>query len=289
MSECQKRRINNSEGKRSRKLRQYKDTHLYFTHESLGGFSVSLPFLYFPFISFMGCGSSSLQNVDEAKGVKNPSDMSEGSKSPGVAPGTGSVEEMGKTKTATKSEAEESEVNGENENEKSDREERMTTPSIMQTKRPSLLSLSNDSSLNDISVNIPDPFRSNYKVTDSLYHKNFRKLYRGIDKNRRDILVEFTELRAYALAGFSQVDFFDRIDIIRDLNHPSIPRVLDIYDGPEINRVVFDYFPGKDLDCLLKMKGSIPPHAIKPFMLALVTIVQVSPPPPPLFLTSSTA
>jgi hypothetical protein len=134
------------------------------------------------------------------------------------------------------------------------------TKESIPTKRPSLLSLSNsESSFNDITVSIPDPFRSNYKVTDSLYHKNYRKLYRGIDKNRREVLVEFTELRAYELAGFSQVDFFNRIDIIRDLSHPSIPKVLDIFDGSELNRVVFDYFPGKDLDCLLKMKGAVPP------------------------------
>lgn len=127
-------------------------------------------------------------------------------------------------------------------------------------KRPSLLSLSNESSLNDITVNIPDPFRSNYKVTDSLYHKNFRKLYRGIDKNRREVLVEFTELRPYESAGHTQVDFFNRIDILRQLDHISIPKILDVFDGAEVNRVVFDYFPGKDLDCLLKMKGSLPPH-----------------------------
>lgn len=164
--------------------------------------------------------------------------------------------------------------NGEKDEKATDRETN-STPTLIHNKRPSLLSLSNESSMNDITVNIPDPFRSNYKVTDSLYHKNYRKLYRGTDKNRRDVLVEFTELRSYSLAGFTQVDFFNRIDLIRDLNHPSIPKVLDIYDGPEVNRVVFDYFPGKDLDCLLKMKGSLPPQAIKPFMLALVSIVEV--------------
>ena len=135
-----------------------------------------------------------------------------------------------------------------------------STNSIGINKRPSLLSLSNESSLNDITVNIPDPFRSNYKVTDSLYHKNYRKLYRGIDKNRREVLVEFTELRPYESAGFTQVDFFNRIDILRQMDHISIPKVLDVFDGPDVNRVVFDYFPGKDLDCLLKMKGSLPPH-----------------------------
>jgi hypothetical protein len=220
----------------------------------------------------MGCGSS----AEAATGVRTPSDISESSApqiDSATLPAPGPTEENGQIKRITRE--------GNGDSDKSVPEERTTTPSI-QTKRPSLLSLSNDSSLTDITVNIPDPFRSNYKVTDSLYHKNFRKLYRGIDKNRRDVLVEFTELRAYGLAGYSQVDFFDRIDMIRDLNHPSIPRVLDIYDGPEVNRVVFDYFPGKDLDCLLKMKGSLPPHAIKPFMLALVTIVQVT----PLFLFS---
>lgn len=146
--------------------------------------------------------------------------------------------------------------------EKAIERENNSTPTILQLKRPSLLSLSGESSVNDITVNIPDPFRSNYKVTDSLYHKNYRKLYRGIDKNRRDVLVEFTELRSYGLAGYTQIDYFNRIDLIRDLNHPSIPKVLDIYDGSEVNRVVFDYFPGKDLDCLLKMKGPLPPKVL---------------------------
>jgi hypothetical protein len=144
-----------------------------------------------------------------------------------------------------------------------------TTESIP-SKRPSFLSLSNsENSFTDITVSIPDPFRSSYKVTDSLYHKNYRKLYRGIDKNRRDVLVEFTDLRAYERAGYSQVDFFNRIDIIRDLSHPSIPKVLDIFDGSEVNRVVFDYFPGKDLDCLLKMKGAVPPVVSLSFPPAL--------------------
>mmetsp|Transcript_22424 Transcript_22424/g.32700 ORF Transcript_22424/g.32700 Transcript_22424/m.32700 type:complete len:321 (+) Transcript_22424:92-1054(+) len=149
-------------------------------------------------------------------------------------------------------------------------------PTHINGKRPLGLSVASSpkTELNDIHVNIPDPFRSHYKVTDVMFEKGRRKLCRGVNRTRHDVVIEFTNLKAYEAEGYTEIDFFNRLDILRELDHVCTPRVLDFFDGSDVNKIVFEYAPGKDLRHLLKAKGPLAPKAVKPVALALISVLQ---------------
>jgi hypothetical protein len=110
----------------------------------------------------------------------------------------------------------------------------------------------------DMIVDIPDPFKSSYKVIECVSHKSYRKLYSAISRDKRDVMIEYTDLSSYLLSGKTEIDYFNRLDWLRSLAHPSLPKVLDFFDGKETHRIVFEMAAGKDLGYLLKAKG--PPN-----------------------------
>ena len=104
-------------------------------------------------------------------------------------------------------------------------------------------------------VDIPDPFKISYKIIEFLHQKNYRKLYIAYSKEKREVIIEFTDLNLFFSSGYNEIDYFTRLDILRQFDHPSIPKVLDFFDGKETNRIVFEMASGKDLNYLLKAKG----------------------------------
>lgn len=107
----------------------------------------------------------------------------------------------------------------------------------------------------DMMVDIPDPFKSHYKIIECVYHKSYRKLYTAYSRDKREVIVEYTDLAVYFASGKTEIDFFTRLDLLRELQHSCFPKVLEFFDGKEINRIVFEMAPGKDLGYLLKAKG----------------------------------
>jgi hypothetical protein len=110
----------------------------------------------------------------------------------------------------------------------------------------------------DMIVDIPDPFKSSYKVIECISHKDHRKLFSGISRDKRDVMIEFTDLSLYLASGKTEVDYFTRLDWLRSLSHPSFPKVLDFFDGKETHRIVFEMAVGKNLAYLIRAKG--PPN-----------------------------
>jgi hypothetical protein len=118
----------------------------------------------------------------------------------------------------------------------------------------------------DMMVDIPDPFKSSYKIIECIDHNSYRKLYTAISREKRDVIIEYTDLPSFLSSGRTEIDYFTRLDLLRELHHPCFPRVLDFFDGKDTNRIVFEMAAGKDLAYLLKAKGppkiSVPHHSL---------------------------
>lgn len=142
-------------------------------------------------------------------------------------------------------------------------------------KKPVGFSVSStNSDLTDINVSVPDPFRSYYKVTDIIFEKGHRKLCRGISRTRNDVVIECTNLKAYQSEGFTEIDYYNRLDILRQIDHECTPKVLDFFDGSQTNKIVFEYVPGRDLKYILKTKGPLPSKIVKLIALAIISVLK---------------
>jgi hypothetical protein len=133
-------------------------------------------------------------------------------------------------------------------------------PALTIGKVDSNRSLNSGNDIDDIQVNIPDPFRSQYKDVEVLSEKGFLKTKRGVSRDRQDVLVETTDINEYHLAGYSDIAYFERLDILRRIDYICIPPVLDFYDNQDMYRIVFAYPPGKDFASLLVAKGAMAPQ-----------------------------
>ncbi len=112
----------------------------------------------------------------------------------------------------------------------------------------------------DMTVDIPDPFKLSYRVIECIYHGHYRKLYCALSKEKKEVIIELTELKGFYASGQTEIDYYVRLDQFRQFDHPSIPKVLDFFDGKDIHRIVFEMASGKDLEYILKAKG--PPKSI---------------------------
>jgi len=152
-----------------------------------------------------------------------------------------------------------------------------------------------------ILVEVPDDFRRKYKITSVMAEKDvasfaFRGavavdedgttndefsthsdkgdeagviLYKGIDRQKKYVIVEKTQTSMFK--NTMQVEYFDRIDNLRDLSIDSIPTILDVFDTPHDYTIVFQYGVGKSLAELLSQRGAVSdPEALKAMVLALV-------------------
>lgn len=132
-------------------------------------------------------------------------------------------------------------------------------------KTDSNRSLNSGNEIEDIHVSIPDPFRSQYKVVEDLMEVNgYLKIKKGISRDRKYIRIESTDVTAYNQAGKSDIEYFERLDILRRLDYVSIPAVLDFFDSSGMYRIVMEYASGKDMATLLQDKGPLAPQVSFP-------------------------
>lgn len=136
-------------------------------------------------------------------------------------------------------------------------------PQLAVGKADSNRSLNSGSDIDDIHVNIPDPFRSQYKDIEVLSHKGFKITKRGVSREKKDVLIESTDINEYHHRGNTDVAYFERLDLLRRLDYICILPVLDFFDNLDMYRIVFVYPPGKDLASLLAEKGPMSPHVRK--------------------------
>lgn len=95
-------------------------------------------------------------------------------------------------------------------------------------------------------------------------------LYKAIDRQRKYVTVEKTFLNAFHRSNL-QVDYFERIDAIRMIDHISVCKILGVFDSWRDYSVVFEYAVGKSLQQLMTERGALQDLAvIQKLVLALI-------------------
>ncbi len=69
------------------------------------------------------------------------------------------------------------------------------------------------------------------------------------------------EIQKYRDAGDGEIvagSLLAEADIMKRLDHPALPRIVDIIEDPEYIRIVMDYIEGRSLDRILAERGPLP-------------------------------
>ena len=99
-------------------------------------------------------------------------------------------------------------------------------------------------------------------------------LLQAIDRNKKYVVVERTQIGLFHNSIF-QIEYFYRIDLLRRINHPCFPRVLEVFDTPRDYTIVFQYDIGKNLDEFLKSHGALENKvAIQAIVLVIVATLE---------------
>lgn len=95
-------------------------------------------------------------------------------------------------------------------------------------------------------------------------------LYKGIDRQKKYAIVEKTRTHVFKHSTM-QIEYFNRLDCLRSLNHDCIPTVLDVFDTPQDYTLVIQYGVGKSLAELMSDRGTMSGREpIRALVLALV-------------------
>ena len=161
-----------------------------------------------------------------------------------------------------------------------------------------------------LTVTIPSAFDRQYKISSILSEKNIKSfafrghefcqsgaansasknsmdmklnkkgestvvIYKGYDHSKKFVIIERT--RAGVLQNSTLlIEYFERLDLMRQINHISIPQVRDVYDTPHDYTIVLQYSVGKSLHDLLESRGSMRDNkkAMQALVLALIDTIQ---------------
>jgi serine/threonine protein kinase len=101
-------------------------------------------------------------------------------------------------------------------------------------------------------------------------HDSAVTIFKAIDRQKKYVIVERTRVDVFEHSTM-QIEFFNRIDCLRWVNHTCIPSILDVFDTPHDYTIVFQYGVGKNLAELLAQRGAMSsPKAVRALVLALV-------------------
>ena len=97
-------------------------------------------------------------------------------------------------------------------------------------------------------------------------------VYKGIDRQKKYVIVERTKMVVDVLRKSTiQIEYFNRIDLLRRINHVCIPSILDVFDSPHDYTIVRQYGVGKSLAELMGARGAITnKDSVKAVILALI-------------------
>ena len=99
-------------------------------------------------------------------------------------------------------------------------------------------------------------------------------LHKAINRNQKYVIVERTKIDKF-LNSTIQIEYFDRIDLLRSIDHPCVPSILDVFDTPTDYTIVLQYSVGKSLSELLKSRGRMNNKmAVKKLVLTLINTLE---------------
>jgi serine/threonine protein kinase len=116
-----------------------------------------------------------------------------------------------------------------------------------------------------------DSYGDEHKEDEDHEHESDVVVYKGINRQKKYVIVEKTTIDASSVNSTIQIEFFDRIDLLRRISHVCVPSILDIFDSPQDYTVVFQYAVGKSLAVLMAQRGAMSSKdSIRAVVLALI-------------------
>lgn len=71
----------------------------------------------------------------------------------------------------------------------------------------------------------------------------------------------------------SRFDFLAEANLLKQLSHPMLPRIADIFDTPEAVYLVEEYVEGQDLRMMVRANGPFPEPVVRNWMLRLCDVL----------------
>lgn len=99
-----------------------------------------------------------------------------------------------------------------------------------------------------ITINVPNPFESQYRIRKTLGKTKYVTVSIAIDSKSNKYVVESTNVSIFDTGTYSEADYFNRLDIMREFEHNNIPKMIDFFDCNTHYNIVSEYAPGNDLD-----------------------------------------
>lgn len=126
----------------------------------------------------------------------------------------------------------------------------------------------------DIHVTIPDVFGATYVILETYSGKDNVSFAVGKHRNGHPVLSEFTRKKNLDGVGqLTSIQYFERLDILRELDHHNIPKMEDFFDYEDQYVIVSNYTSGSPLDKYIGKRGPLPEKACKYLILTLLEIL----------------
>lgn len=106
----------------------------------------------------------------------------------------------------------------------------------------------------DLKVDVPDSLMTLFKVEGPLYESNDKSLLL-ISTQKGDYLravAEITPKKCFDSTSMTEIDYFDRINILRELQHPFLPQVYHMFENTLCYELVLEFSQGQRLDSFLR-------------------------------------
>ncbi len=99
-----------------------------------------------------------------------------------------------------------------------------------------------------------------YEIVKQIGEGGMSTVYMALDRrlNKRWAVKEIRKCGDDRTDGIVVNSLLTETEIMKRLDHPALPRIVDIIEEPENIRIVMDYIEGKSLDRVLAERGPLP-------------------------------
>jgi len=95
---------------------------------------------------------------------------------------------------------------------------------------------------------------SDYKFIRKIGEGKFSTCYYAENSEKKPVAIKYLKNRLFFL---SKTDYNSEIKMLRKIDHPKIPKLLEVISGKQLNGLVMEYMPGTSLrDMIYKEKKS---------------------------------
>lgn len=114
------------------------------------------------------------------------------------------------------------------------------------------------------------PYEQNYEILSELGSGGMSKVYL-VRHKRLDTLWAMKEVRKHTGVDF---DLLGEANVLKRLNHPALPRIVDVYDEPDSFYIIEDYIEGSSVDRLLQEKGRLSEKQVRDIAMQLCDVLE---------------